>query len=205
MALDDVTQLLPAVEPVSQSVPPKSEQYADFLLNRYAGLQNDPHGAETPRRFLEMLSELTAHRDCDMGCVKWKAFENEGMDEMIVVGDIPFVSVCNHHVIPFIGVAHIAYVPGMLIAGLSKFARVVDHFARTLQVQERLTANIGDFLKQSLDPRGVAVVLKAEHMCMTIRGVQKPGARTTTAYMDGVFGDHNRTAKAEFLRHINGR
>lgn len=178
--------------------------WTESLLAAHAGLIDDGHGEDTPRRFLVMLSELTSHRHCDGDCLKWKVFINDGMDEMIVVQDIPFVSVCNHHVIPFMGFAHVAYVPDKKIAGLSKFARVVDHFARALQVQERLTAQVADFLEERLEPRGVGVILRAEHLCMTIRGVQKPGALTTTAAMRGVFADHDRTAKAEFMKYLNG-
>lgn len=177
------------------------------LLETYAGLTDgDEHSNETPRRFLDMLNELTAHRrdKCNGDCMKFKTFLNDGMDEMIVVQGIPFVSVCNHHIIPFMGFAHVAYVPNEKIAGLSKFARVVDHFARSLQIQERLTAQIADYLQEMLRPRGVGVVLRAEHLCMTIRGVQKPGAVTTTASMQGVFSDHTRTAKSEFMLYLNG-
>lgn len=174
------------------------------FLRDNAGIHNDEHGAETPQRFLSMLNELTGHKGCDASCMKFKTFDADNMDEMIVIQAIPFVSVCNHHIIPFIGHAHIAYVPEKKIAGLSKFARVVEHFARQAQVQERLTSQVGHYLQEALEPRGVGVVMKAEHMCMTIRGVQKPGTFTTTAFMKGVFADHSRTAKAEFLKHING-
>jgi len=173
---------------------------AAVLLRTSAGLDiNDIHGQDTPQRLVNMLRELTTPLP-----IKWKTFPNDGMDEMITIGDIPFTSLCSHHVIPFIGVAHIGYVPKELIAGLSKFARVVHHFARSLQTQERLTRQIADFLEENLQPRGVAVMLKAEHMCMTIRGVQVPGAKTTTTEMRGVFGDHDRTAKMEFLSTISG-
>ena len=162
------------------------------------------HGVDTPTRLVDTLRELTMCSSCDGDCIKWKTFKNDGMDEMIVVENIPFTSLYNHHVLPFINVAHIAYVPDERIAGLSKFSRTVEHFARTLQVQERLTAQIGDYLEMQLSPRGTAVVMRAEHLCMTIRGAQAPGAMTTTAYMRGVFKDHERTAKAEFLAHIYG-
>jgi GTP cyclohydrolase I len=182
----------------------RAQLKAKDLLQEYTGLDDSEHSQDTPKRFLEMLSELTSHRVglCDAKCMKFKTFDNEGMDEMIVVQGITFVSVCNHHVIPFMGVAHIAYVPDKLIAGLSKFARVVDHFSRTLQVQERLTAQVADFLEEQLKPRGVAVIMQAEHLCMTVRGVHKPGAKTTTATMKGVFADHTRTAKAEFMQYL---
>lgn len=178
------------------------ESVAKALLREVAGWEDDEHGADTPRRFANMLQELTSHSNCDGKCIKLRMFDNDGMDEMIVVQNIPFVSVCNHHVIPFIGHAYVAYVPGDKIIGLSKFARVVDHFARRLQVQERLTADVATFLDDELKPKGIGVIMKAEHMCMTIRGVQKPGTFTTTSAMKGVFADHARTAKQEFFKHI---
>jgi GTP cyclohydrolase I len=171
------------------------------LLTMHAGLEETEHGEDTPMRFLNMLSELTSHRDCDGSCVKWRDFKADS-DEMIVVAGIPFTSVCNHHVIPFIGQVHIGYVPNQVNAGLSKFARVARHFAQRLQVQERLTADIAEYLYDKLDPRGVAVVIQAEHMCMTIRGVQAPGTVTTTSSMRGVYSDHSRTAKLEFMNII---
>jgi len=174
---------------------------ATALLRSTVGLNpSDEHGKDTPARFVQMLRELTTPSD-----IKWKTFPNDGMDEMIVTEGIPFSSLCQHHVIPFIGVAHIGYVPDQLIAGLSKFARVVKYFAASLQVQERLTMQIAEYLDRELKPRGVAVSLRAEHLCMTIRGAQVPGAKTTTTVTKGVFADHSRTAKAEFLSQINGR
>ena len=123
---------------------------------------------------------------------------------MVIVNDIEFVSVCNHHVVPFIGKAHIGYVPDKTIAGLSKFPRVVHHFARRLQVQERMTKDITEFLEDRLEPKGVMVVLQAQHLCMAIRGVRSMNAYTTTSKVTGVFADHTRTAKAEFLQFLKG-
>ncbi len=185
-------------------IAPSDLKWAESLLGVYAGLDHGDHADGTPKRFLGMLNELTAHKRCSGACMKFKTFPNDGMDEMVVVQGVPFVSMCNHHVVPFIGHAHVAYVPKDKIAGLSKFARVVDHFARTLQVQERLTAQVADYLEEKLEPRGVGVILRGEHLCMTIRGVQKPGTVTTTAAMRGVFSDHTRTAKREFLSYLNG-
>ncbi len=112
--------------------------------------------------------------------------------------DIPFHSLCMHHLLPFHGVAHVAYLPGDRIIGLSKLARVVDSFSRDLQVQERLTTQIAHWLEQVLEPRGVGVVLEAEHLCMSLRGVRKPGARTVTSALLGTLRDDART-RAEFL------
>lgn len=176
----------------------------NFVLGKAAGLDvTTPHGSDTARRFVQALDEMTECRDCDGSCMKWKSFPSD-TDQMVVVKDIPFVSTCNHHVLPFIGKAHIAYIPNDCVAGLSKFARVVKHFARRLQIQEVLTEQIADFLEDKLRPEGIAVVLQAEHTCMTMRGVQAPGTYTTTAIMRGAFSDHARTAKQEFLTYLNG-
>lgn len=173
---------------------------AEVLLRLTTGLDvTSDHGKETPARFVRMLQELTTPEP-----IKWKTFPNDGMDEMIIVDEIPFTSLCNHHVVPFIGFARVGYVPNELVAGLSKFARVVKHFAKGLQIQERLTMQVADFLEENLQPKGVIVLVKAEHMCMTIRGVQSPGTKTTTTAVKGVFADHTRTAKMEFLMTING-
>jgi GTP cyclohydrolase I len=179
--------------------------HAERMLRGVAGLANDAHGQDTARRFVNALREMTACSDSHdaIECTKWKTFEATS-DEMIVVQDIPFVSVCNHHVLPFIGVVHVGYVPRDKIAGLSKFKRVVDHYSRRLQVQERMTGQIADFLSKNLEPKGLALVVKAEHLCMSIRGAQAHGTFTTTNAMLGVFGDHSRTAKMEFLTMING-
>lgn len=173
---------------------------AGFVLREAAGLDPDSeHGKRTPYRFVKMLQELTTPEEFE-----FTTFEND-TDEMITVGDIPFVSLCMHHIVPFMGHAFVGYVPDKLQAGLSKLARTVKYHAASLQTQERLTNQVADSLEQKLEPKGVAVVLRGEHMCMSIRGVQTPGALTTTAAMRGVFADHARTAKAEFLTWINGK
>lgn len=157
---------------------------------------SEPHFAKTPERFVKMLHELTTPQPFD-----FTTFDSEA-DEMIVVKDIDFVSVCAHHIVPFIGTAHIAYVPAGQIAGLSKFARTVKEMSKTLTVQEELTNDIANFLIDKLDPKGLAVVMEAEHLCMTIRGVQSPGTKTITSSMKGVFADHTRQARNEFLQLI---
>ncbi len=175
-----------------------AEEAAEVLLTKTTGLSiNDDHGRDTPKRFAAMLSELTTPEQFN-----FTTFPSNGMDEMITIGPIPFVSVCNHHVIPFVGNAWVGYVPRHKMAGLSKFARLVQAEAKSLQVQEQLTVNIANKLENELKPMGVAVVLKAEHFCMTVRGVQTPGVLTTTSKMTGIFADHERTAKAEFLDSI---
>jgi GTP cyclohydrolase I len=175
---------------------------AEGILQTHAGLDmTSEHGKETPKRFISMLEDLTSHHACEGECIKWKVFNDE-VDEMVVVKQIPFQSVCNHHVIPFVGHAWIGYVPKTQVVGLSKFARVVEHFSRQLQVQERLTQQIHNYLHLNLDSRGFMVVLEAEHLCMTIRGAQAPGVTTRTVKTSGVFADHSRTAKMEFLEAI---
>lgn len=173
---------------------------AEVVLRMSTSLDvSSPHGKDTPGRFVDMLKELTTPEP-----IKWTTFPAEGMDEMITVGKIPFTSVCEHHVIPFIGLAHVGYIPNELLPGLSKIARVVKHFAAGLQVQERLTQQVADYLDEQLKPHGVIVVMDAEHFCMTIRGVQVPGATTRTTAVKGRFKEHDKTAKAEFLAGLNG-
>ena len=123
---------------------------------------------------------------------------DEGYDELVLVRDIPFHSLCEHHLLPFSGVAHVGYLPAARILGLSKLARVVEHFARGLQVQERLTKQIGDWLDARLAPKGVGVVLQAEHLCMSLRGVEAVGSKTVTSSLHGLVRDDART-RAEFL------
>jgi len=175
---------------------------AEDMLALHAGLDmTSPHGKDTPQRFLQMLEELTAHKNCDGSCIKWKTFESPS-DEMIIVKKIPYYSVCNHHVVPFYGYAWIGYVPEDKIVGLSKFARVVNHFARRLQVQEELTAQVHGYIHLNMHTKGIMVVMEGEHLCMTLRGAQVPGTMTRTVKTSGVFADHSKTAKAEFMEGI---
>jgi GTP cyclohydrolase I len=126
-------------------------------------------------------------------------FPNDGgYDQLVVARDIQFHSLCEHHLLPFVGVAHVAYLPGERIVGLSKLARVVEWFARSLQVQERLTTQVADWLERELAPQGVGVVLEAEHLCMSLRGVQKAGTTTVTSALHGAVRDDPRT-RQEFL------
>jgi GTP cyclohydrolase I len=129
-------------------------------------------------------------------------FPNDGgYDEMVVVSDIAFSSLCEHHLLPFVGVAHVGYLPGERIVGLSKLPRVVESCARRLHVQERLTMQVADWLERELRPRGVGVVLEATHLCMSLRGVRQPGARTRTSALRGLVRDDPRT-RQEFLELI---
>ena len=150
--------------------------------------------AETPRRVARMYEELLTTRPFNP-----TTFDNDaGYDEMVVVRDIRFTSLCAHHLLPFSGIAHVGYLPGGRIIGLSKLARIVTHFARNLQVQERLTKQVADWLNEELEPRGVAVVVRAEHQCMTIRGVQAVGSTTVTSTMHGLLRE-NPASREEFL------
>lgn len=143
------------------------------------------HLSDTPRRVAASLLELLTPRDFAM-----TTFPNdEGYEELVIVRDIPFHSLCEHHLLPFRGVAHIGYLPGERLVGLSKLARVVELFSRDLQVQERLTQQIAHYLDEQLAPRGVGVVLEAEHLCMTMRGAQAAGAMTTTTAFTGVLSE----------------
>lgn len=159
---------------------------------------------ETPARVARALVELT-HGYRDDHNAWWKTFDAEGADQMVAQWQIPLYSLCEHHMLPFTGFAHIGYIPKDLICGLSKFKRVVDLFARRLQIQERLTRQIAEFLEARLQPRGVIVVLEAEHFCMTMRGVQAPGTYTTTSAVTGDFLDPREGSREEFLRLMAAR
>jgi GTP cyclohydrolase I len=149
---------------------------------------------ETPTRVARMYSEITSGLLEDPTRVLQAVFE-EGHDEMVMIRDIPMASICEHHLIPFVGKAHVAYIPNERgqITGLSKLARLVDGLARRPQVQERLTAQVADAMVERLEPRGALVVIEAEHLCMSMRGVRKPGAVTVTSAVRGMFRDSMST------------
>jgi GTP cyclohydrolase IA len=170
----------------------------DLLVALGADLQSEGLRG-TPRRMAAAYAELLTPDPFELTTFP----NNEGYDELVVVRDIPFQSLCMHHVLPFQGVAHVAYLPADRIVGLSKLARIVERFARDLQLQERLTTQIADSLQQELRPKGVGVVLEAEHLCMSLRGVQKPGAKTITSALHGLVRDDPRT-RGEFL-NLSGR
>jgi GTP cyclohydrolase I len=166
---------------------------AELLAALGADLESESL-AGTPRRVAAAYAELLDPRP-----FRLTTFPNdEGYDELIVTRDIPFHSLCEHHLLPFAGVAHVGYLPGDRLLGLSKLARVVAHFSRRLQVQERLTTQVAAWLDQHLHPKGVGVVMEAEHTCMTIRGVQAPGARTVTSALKGLLRQDARS-RGEFL------
>lgn len=149
---------------------------------------------DTPKRFIKFLNEFIK-QDKDF---KFTTFNSEGMDEMIVVSNIPFYSLCEHHLAPFFGTASIAYIPSKKIVGLSKLPRTLDFYARNFQNQERITQQVAERIQKELKPKGVAVVLKAQHLCMAMRGIKKHDTWTTTSKMLGVF-KQNQNTRNEFL------
>ena len=177
------------------TVDPLAAEAAVTALLRALGRDPaSPHLAETPRRVARSHAELLTGRQFDL-----TTFPNdEGYDELVIARDIPLQSLCEHHLLPFSGVAHIGYLPGARILGLSKLARVLELFARDLQVQERLTQQVADWLQEHLAPRGVGVVVEAEHLCMSLRGVRATGARTVTSALHGVLRADARS-RAEFF------
>jgi GTP cyclohydrolase I len=173
-----------------------AERAVEDLL-RALGVDPGAEGLrETPRRVAAALRELLTPAP-----FRVTTFPNDGYDELVVVSDIAFSSLCEHHLLPFWGVAHVAYLPGERVVGLSKLPRLVEHRARRLQVQERLTVEVADWLERELRARGVGVVVEATHMCMSLRGVRQPGARTVTSALRGRVRDDPRT-RQEFLQLI---
>ncbi len=158
---------------------------------------------ETPARVARMYAEIFGGLHVEPARHLQKVFE-EQYDEMVLVRDISFNSMCEHHLLPFIGKAHVGYIPRGKVTGLSKLARVVDEIARRPQVQERMTHMIADLIENELSPSGVIVVVEAEHTCMTIRGVKKPGALTITSAVRGMFRN-NLASRAEAMALINGK
>lgn len=162
------------------------------------GENPDREGLEgTPRRIAEMYKEVFGGMDQDPMEVLSVGFE-EGHEEMVIVRDIPFYSMCEHHLLPFHGVVHVGYIPKGRIVGISKLARAVEIYARRPQVQERLTSQIADAVMEVVKPRGVGVIIEAEHLCMTMRGVKKPGSKVVTSATRGIFRTKEVT-RAEFM------
>ncbi len=180
-----------------------ASEAAVLQLLRAIGEQPEREGLRnTPRRVARMYTELLSGYRADPEKIVNGALFNITYDEMVIVRDIEFYSLCEHHMLPFIGRAHVAYMPAGKVIGLSKIPRIVDLFARRLQVQERLTRQIADLLQKLLEPRGVAVVVEALHMCTMMRGVKKHDARLTTSTMLGSFRT-NAATRHEFLDNIS--
>jgi GTP cyclohydrolase I len=172
------------------------------VLLEAIGEDPDRQGLQrTPQRVAKAYAELTAGYHVDTEALVNDAIFDVSYDEMVLVKDIDFFSLCEHHLLPFYGKAHVAYIPNGKVIGLSKIPRIVEMFARRLQVQERMTQEIADFLSDTLSPQGVAVVVEGQHMCAAMRGIKKANARMTTSAMLGSF-KHNPQTRAEFLDHV---
>ena len=169
------------------------------------GIGEDPERGglkKTPDRVARMFEEIFGGMNRDPAETV-TVLDSDRHDEIVLVRDIPFYSMCEHHLLPFIGVAHVAYLPGNGLMGISKLARIVDIHSRRLQIQERLTTDVAETIMTSVEPRGALVIIEAEHLCMTMRGVKKPGARTVTSVVRGIFRE-NPATRAEVMSLIMG-
>jgi GTP cyclohydrolase I len=197
--------LVPEGAPDDQRPSAEEAEAAVRTLIRWAGDDPDREGLlDTPGRVARSYRELFAGYDADPRAYLERTFEEVGgYDELVVLRDIRFVSFCEHHMLPVVGRAHVGYLPRERVVGISKLARVVRGFARRLQIQEKMTAEIAEAIQEVLNPFGVGVVIEAEHSCMTLRGVNAPGALLTTSRLVGVVRDDPRT-REEFLRLTRG-
>ncbi|MEO1350066.1 MAG: GTP cyclohydrolase I FolE [Cyanobacteria bacterium J06635_15] len=194
--------------PKTKAEPPVSDQEMEQAVRTLLlGLGEDPNREgliDTPKRVVKALKFLTSGYHQSLDELLNGAVFHENTNEMVLVRDIDLFSSCEHHILPILGRAHVAYIPNGKVIGLSKIARICEMYARRLQVQERLTAQIADAVEGLLKPQGVAVVVEASHMCMVMRGVQKPGSWTTTSAMRGVFAEDSKT-RQEFMSLIRHR
>ena len=189
----------------SNSHKPSREEAKEAVKTMLAWAGDNPNREgliETPERVVSAYEEFFAGYDMDPDEILDKTFEEvAGYDEMVIVKDVRLESHCEHHMVPFIGIAHVAYIPHKRVVGISKLARIVDVYAKRLQTQETMTAQIADTIQRVLEPRGVAVVIDAEHQCMTTRGVHKSETSTVTSRMLGIFRTDERT-RSEFMNLI---
>lgn len=193
-------------EDSTEGIDPSVLEIRDHMhgIIRLLGENPDREGLlKTPLRVAKALTFLTSGYHQDAKEILTSALFRERYDEMVLVKDIDFYSMCEHHMLPFFGKAHIAYIPNGKIVGLSKLPRLVDVFARRMQVQERMTQELKNTIQSVLEPQGVAVVIEASHMCMMMRGVQKQNSTTITSAMSGVFLNDNAT-RSEFMRLVRG-
>ena len=189
----------------ARGMPPDLERAEKAVRELLLAVGEDPSRdglLATPGRVARMYAEVLSGRDLDPARHLAVTFA-EDHHEMVIVKDIPFDSLCEHHLLPFSGRAHVAYVPNGVIVGLSKIARVVEEYARRLQVQERLSSQVADLLMEKLEPQGVGVVLEATHTCMTMRGIRKSGSLMVTSAVRGTFKSRRET-RAEFMSFISG-
>lgn len=185
--------------------PVNREALEDSVAQILTAVGEDPHREgllRTPHRVAKAYEELLEGYRIDPAKLLNDAIFDVEYDDMVIVRDVDYYSLCEHHMLPFLGKAHVAYIPNQKVIGLSKIPRIVDMFARRLQVQERLTRQIADFINEVLEPKGVAVVMDGVHMCSMIRGVKKCNSGMTTSAMLGVFRDNDIT-RSEFMAHIN--
>jgi GTP cyclohydrolase I len=189
----------------ARSVTREEAEAAVRTLIQWAGDDPGREGLrDTPSRVVRAYEELFAGYRADPRDYLRRTFDEVGgYDELVVLSNIPVVSFCEHHMLPFLGRAHVGYLPDNRVVGISKLARVVQGFGRRLQIQEKLTAEIAEAIREVLEPRGVGVVIQSEHSCMTMRGVNTPGAALTTSTLLGVVRDDPRT-RQEFLQYVRG-
>lgn len=203
--MDAIVKTFPVLDDTSGRPTQKEAEEAIRVLLRWAGDDPEREGLkDTPARVARAYRELFSGYDLAAEDVLGRTFEEvAGYDDMVLVKDIPFYSHCEHHMVPIIGKAHVAYLPNGRVLGLSKIARVVDIFGRRLQTQESMTAQIAKAIDESLAPRGVAVMIEAEHMCMAMRGVQKQGSTTLTTTFTGTF-QTEPAEQARFMTMLRG-
>ncbi|MGB7413064.1 MAG: GTP cyclohydrolase I FolE [Thermosynechococcaceae cyanobacterium] len=201
MSVSSISSLIPDTITTESKPVVSEEQMREAVRTLLLGMGEDPDREglrDTPKRVVKSLKFLTSGYQMSLDELLNGAVFSENLDEMVLVRDIDLFSSCEHHILPIIGKAHVAYIPNGKVIGLSKIARICEMYARRLQVQERLTAQIADALQGLLKPQGVAVVVEATHMCMVMRGVQKPGSWTSTSAMRGAFASDARTRQEFF-------